>query len=364
MPLLVSYDPLMVVASVLVAVLASFTGLKLASGLRYLDTPRRKTQIVKAAIALGGGIWSMHFVGMLAVQLPVEINYDALFTLGSILIAILFTGMSFYFMHFGERTISKTISAGTLTGLGIASMHYVGMAAIKGNCIVTFSSTGIILSITIAIVSSTGAFALAYSKRTLLQLALGSVVLGIAISSMHYSAMLYTGFMPVKDIVEIATPVLSDGLLALVVALAAFLICGLFLLTAFPFENAGAEEPNAAPDTASSDQNRLKLPYELNKTTYFLDVDNIYSIKAEGHYSLLYDGTDSHFCPWPISKIESMLEEGSFLRTHRSYLVNLRHANAFQKDKDKGYIGLPDRQETFVPVSRSHVAQVRKALGI
>ena len=63
MPLLVSYDPLMVVASVLVAVLASFTGLKLASGLRNLDTPQRKTQIVKAAIALGGGIWSMHFVG-------------------------------------------------------------------------------------------------------------------------------------------------------------------------------------------------------------------------------------------------------------------------------------------------------------
>ena len=65
--MLVTYDPLMVGASVLVAILAAFTGLRLASGLRFLDTAQRKVQIVKAAIALGGGIWSMHFVGMLAV---------------------------------------------------------------------------------------------------------------------------------------------------------------------------------------------------------------------------------------------------------------------------------------------------------
>jgi NO-binding membrane sensor protein with MHYT domain len=357
-----------------VAILASFTGLRLASGLRYLDTPRRKSQIVKAAIALGGGIWSMHFVGMLAVQLPVSINYDALYTLGSVLIAILFTGLSFYLIHFGVRNYLRIIGAGVLTGLGIVAMHYVGMAAIKGNCIVTYSPTGIALSTTISVLSSIGAFTLAYRKRTLLQLVLGGVVLGVTISGMHYSAMIYTRFLPVQDLIEIAAPLISDGYLALFVAVAAFLICGLFLLTTFPSEDIWALEGHPSSSDQALEEAEIeaangsvqqtdRLPYELNKTTYFMDVDKIYSIKAEGHYSVLFDGEDSHFCPWPISRIEAALEGKKFLRTHRSHIVNLRHANAFQKDKDKVFLVLPGLPETVVPVSRSNVAQVRKALG-
>ena len=87
--LTVTYDPAMVAASLMIAIMASFTGLRLASGLSRLSLAVRKQEIAKAAIALGGGIWSMHFVGMLAVQLPVRIFYDALPTLGSVLVAIL-----------------------------------------------------------------------------------------------------------------------------------------------------------------------------------------------------------------------------------------------------------------------------------
>ena len=282
--MLVTYDPLMVTASILVAILASFTGLRLASGLRFLDTPRRKSQIVKAAIALGGGIWSMHFVGMLAVQLPVSINYDALYTLGSVLIAILFTGLSFYLIHFGVRSYARIIGAGVLTGLGIVCMHYVGMAAIKGNCIVSYAPAGIALSTTISVLSSIGAFTLAYRKRTLLQLVLGGVVLGITISGKHYSAMIYTRFLPVQDLIEIAAPLISDDYLALFVAVAAFLICGLFLITAFPLENIWALEGRATSSDYDVEEAAIeetdgplpqtdRLPYELNKTTYFMNVD-------------------------------------------------------------------------------------------
>ena len=70
----VAYDPLMVAASVIVAVMASFTGLRLATGLRGLDEGRRNIQIAKAAFALGGGIWSMHFIAMLALRLPIAIG--------------------------------------------------------------------------------------------------------------------------------------------------------------------------------------------------------------------------------------------------------------------------------------------------
>ena len=125
--LVVSYDWVLVVASVLVAILASFTGLRLASGLRNLAPAERKPQIAKAAVALGGGIWSMHFIGMLAVRLPVAIEYDALATLGSALVAILITGIGLGLLHFGERTERRIVYAGVAMGLGIVLMHYIGM---------------------------------------------------------------------------------------------------------------------------------------------------------------------------------------------------------------------------------------------
>ena len=77
----VTYDPTLVIASILVAIMASFTGLRLTAGIGEQDPRERRVTIAKAAVALGSGIWSMHFVGMLAVSLPVVIVYDALPTL-------------------------------------------------------------------------------------------------------------------------------------------------------------------------------------------------------------------------------------------------------------------------------------------
>ena len=107
----VHYNPLLVIAAVLVAVMASFTGLRLASGLSQLAPTRRKGQITMAAVALGGGIWSTHFVAMLALRLPVPVFYDALTTLASALIAILLTGAALLLLHFGQRTTRRMVAA-------------------------------------------------------------------------------------------------------------------------------------------------------------------------------------------------------------------------------------------------------------
>ncbi len=382
--MLVTYDPLLVLASIVVAVMASFTGLWLASGLRALEPGRRRIQIAKAAFALGGGIWSMHFVAMLALRLPIVIEYDALYTLGSVLIAILITGLGLSLMFVGERNSTRTVVAGALTGLGIVSMHYVGMSAISGNCIVSYDPTGFFLSTAIAILFSICALRLAYGRRTLLQLSLGAAVLGVTISSMHYSAMAYTRFAEATVVDPIAAPVIPDGYLALIVAVAAFLVCGLFLLTALPLDaarpprvassSAEATEPSAAAEidavagregsatTASAEQARL--PYEQHSTTYFIDAERIQAIKAEGHYTWLYDGTETYFCPWSISRVETHLVGHSFVRTHRSFLVNVHHARAFQRKKDKAYLMVPALAETLVPVSRFHLPGVRRALGL
>ncbi len=371
----VTYDPVLVLASMFVGIMASFTGLRLLMGLRSRDEFAKKVQIAKAAVALGGGIWSMHFVAMLAISLPVVILYDALYTLGSALIAILITGLGMALMHFGERTFQKTAAAGTLIGLGIASMHYVGMEAIGGNCVVTYSPFGFIIPIGIAILASFCALQLAYRNRTLLQLALGSVLLGITISGMHYSAMAFTGFVIIEGAAPLTQPFLPDAYLALFVALAAFLICGMFLLTALPLKHGefGALETDRAPagvaanDDASATAEKaapIRVPYELNQRTYFLNADAIRAVKAEGHYTRILDGENSHFCPWSISRLEDHLAGLDFVRTHRSFLLNLSHAESFKRQKDTALVVLRGAPEIEVPVSRSHVGEVRKALGL
>ncbi len=167
--LIVTYDPWLVAASVVIAIMASFTGLRLASGLKALAGGRRRLQIAKAAFALGGGIWSMHFVAMLAVRLPIALGYDALYTLGSVLIAILITGVGLGLMFVDERTLARTVGAGTLTGLGIVSMHYVGMAAVSGYCSVSYAPVGFVLSSGIAILFSICALGLVSGRHTLAQ---------------------------------------------------------------------------------------------------------------------------------------------------------------------------------------------------
>jgi diguanylate cyclase len=386
--MLFSYDPMLVVASVLVAIMASFTGLRLAGDLSALHVAARRVRIAEAACALGGGIWSMHFVAMLALRLPVSISYDALDTLVSVLVSILITGLGLSFVHMGERKLWRTSVSGTLIGLGIVTMHYIGMRAIGGNCVVEYGRAGIVLSSGIAILSSIAVVQIAYRRRTVLQLALAAVLLGITISSMHYMAMVFTRFVPVSELAGLAQPMIRDGYLALIVALAAFVVCGLFLLTALPLPSLGwvaapagaamstafsPPEPQTAPEprtlqrTAPREADgleRLRLPYEQGGLTCFVEANRVTAIQAEGHYTRLYEGQESHFCPWSISKVEETVAGRSFMRTHRSFLVNMEHARAFQRKHDKAFLVVPGPEDNLVPVSRGHVPEVRKALGL
>jgi NO-binding membrane sensor protein with MHYT domain len=386
----VAYDPLLVLASVLVAIMAAFTGLRLTNGLAVLSPAERKRSIAEAAVALGGGIWSMHFVGMLAVSFPIAIGYAALPTLGSVLIAILVTGLGLLILHFGARTQMRTIAAGVLTGLGIVSMHYLGMSAISGNCIVSYDPTGVLLATAIAIASSILALELAYRRRTLVATAIGATVLGLAISGMHYTAMLFTTFTTPGEVAFIAMPALSTSVLALIVAASAFVICGLFLLMAIPLESesalagpgvalaqrlSGDQSGPARPAALSRAFNGAgrgesggaapgRIPYERENAIRFLQVDQISAIRADGHYTMVMRNGSEFFCPWSISQVEQVIKSPPFVRTHRSYLVNLEHVTGFKREGDKAYCLVSEDAKTRIPVSRSHIADIQKALGL
>ena len=369
MSMLASHSPLLVAASILVAILASFTGLRIASGLRALQPPARKREIAKAAIALGGGIWAMHFIAMLSMRISGELTYAALPTLGSVLVAILITGVGLLILHCGERTTRKIGLAGVLMGLGIVSMHYLGMSAIGGKT-VTYETAGFFISSGIAISSSVCALWLAYKRRTLRQIAIGSVLLGITISAMHYTAMAYTNFVGAPTAALVGDPILSSGMLALLVAVVAFLICGFFLLTAIPMDSAESRADtavagNQVSEAAETPAGSPRLPYQRNNAVHFIAVEDIAAVQADGHYTRLYNGKEELFCPWAISRVEETLKgRNGFLRTHRSYLVNIRHVKGFQRNGDTAVCLIGDGRADGIPVSRSRIGEVREALRL
>ncbi len=384
----VHYSPFLVSASVLVAIMAAFTCLRLTSGLRNLSFSRRKVRIAQASIALGGGIWSMHFIGMLAVTLPFIVNYDPLLTISSALIAILITGCGLLLLHFGARTNARIAMSGTLTGIGIASMHYTGMAAISANCIVTYRPLGIALSVLISIAASTFAMWLAYSNRSVLRTAIGAIVLGLSISAMHYVGMLNTTFAQAANFVAQPIPAIDPQVLAISVSLSAFVICGLFLLLAVPMEDTSTKKedvektadpdplapptrPNIkAPGLALSRAGNLappaknSIPYEKEGTVRFMNAERILTIESDGHYTTIRTDEDALFCPWSLSKVEKSQPADQFLKTHRRFLVNPAHINGLRKVGDQLFCYVGKVTELEVPVSRSRAKDLRSLLGV
>ncbi|MDJ0934402.1 MAG: MHYT domain-containing protein [Kiloniellales bacterium] len=369
-----TYDPLLILLSVVIAILGAYAGLRLARGLLRQGGTLRKALLSAAAVTIGGGIWSMHFVGMLALELPVAINYDVLLTLISALVSILVTGIGLSIASYGEASARRLAAAGIFMGLGISSMHYIGMAAVRANCVISYSYGLVATSVLVGIAAATLALWLAFNLKGPWQTFAAAVVMGLAISGMHYTAMAAATFLPVEVLIEYAAPALSPYLMAIVVALAAFLIFGLALLIALPDQgrpeagSAAAGEPaEAEPPAAPEDlrpERLTRLPVERNKTTLLLDLEQIVSIQAEAHYTRVSDGAETYFCSFSLSELEARLDPAVFLRVHRSHIINLKHARAFEKHREQALVRLGGDDGASVPVSRRNVPRLREALGL
>lgn len=374
-----THNPWLVAASLAVALMAGFTGLSLTSGLRDKSLEQRKISIAMAAIALGGGIWSMHFVAMLGLQLPVLFYYDAVITLISALIAILIVGCSLLLLHFRPRTPTTLTLAGGIIGIGIVAMHYTGMAGLQ-MCRAVYTPLGVALAVGGSLLFSIGAVWLAYGKRTQRNLLLGTLGFGLAVFCVHFVAILGSRFA-VNPLVRDVGPLIGNEVMAIGVVLSSFVLCGAFLLTGVTFL-APTEAPVAEPQPASpavppkampvpesiTPEPPLprQIPYEQNGRTRFLSAAAVGAIRAEGHYTCLYTRDAKLFCAWSITEAESRLKGGdSFIRAHRSYLINPAHVTRFERLKDSGVVyfdSFPPLEKA--PVSRSKLKPVRAALGL
>jgi NO-binding membrane sensor protein with MHYT domain len=374
--MIVTYDPLLVLLSFVIATLGSYTGLRLARRLVLERGPVRKVFLSGAAVTIGGGIWSMHFIAMLAAGMPVPISYDILLTLISALVAILVTGLGLFIASYGVLTARKLAAAGLLMGLGISIMHYVGMAAVRGNVDMTYSGGLVALSVVIGIGASTLALWLAFNKLGPWQMVGAAVVMALAISGMHYTGMAAMTLSPAAVLVDYAAPSLSPYLLAVVVAITAFLIFGFTLLVALPDRppsSADREEEDQENTPASTAADRstdaaatplTRLPVQKNKATIFLDLEDVVSIQAEAHYTRVHDGTEAYFCSLSVSELEEKLDRAVFLRVHRSHIVNLHHAKSLERRNEQAVIRLDGTAAPSVPVSRRNVSRLRTALGL
>ncbi len=184
----------LVLVSVLVAILASYTALTLALRIRVASRQSAPAWLIGGGVAMGIGIWCMHFVGMLALTLPIEIAYNFGLTLLSMIIAI---AVSTFALHIASRTqVGRTafVSAGFAMGIGICAMHYVGMVAIEIRPPIRYDPLWVVISFAIAIAASLAALGVAFSgprqsgwRRY--HRAFGAVGMGLAIAGMHYAGM-------------------------------------------------------------------------------------------------------------------------------------------------------------------------------
>jgi diguanylate cyclase len=223
----ISYDPTLVMLSILVAITGALTGLTMTAG--YSASARRGNfGLLKGAVVIGGSIWSMHFIAMLAVKLPVPINYDFIQTMISLYIAMIGTGLGLWIVAKRKLWFLSVPVGGLLMGGAIAGMHYMGMNAIRG-CGLGYSMPGVYLSIGVAIVAASIALWFALRKRGAGETLVGGLLLGLTIPSMHYIGMVATSFGYVPVEAETVAPMLSQQHLAFIIASATFVICGVFL---------------------------------------------------------------------------------------------------------------------------------------
>ncbi len=189
------YNPWLVIASVLIAMLASYTALDMAE--RVTESEGQSSRwwwFAGGSIAMGIGIWSMHFVGMLAFSLPVPMAYDPWITALSLAFAIALSAFAIWRVCFAAMTVVRLAGGAVLMGSGVCAMHYTGMAAMRMNPPIQYDPALFAASVAIAVAASGAALWIAFrlrknGKYVWLMRSGAAVVMGLAIAGMHYTGM-------------------------------------------------------------------------------------------------------------------------------------------------------------------------------
>jgi PAS domain S-box-containing protein len=225
----VTYETWLVLLSIVMAIQGAYVGLSLAVQIGAAAGMRRRLLLAGAAFSLATAIWTMHFVGMLAARMPFPVDYLVFPTLLSFLVCVVVVGAAVYAVSSGPFTLLRLTLSACLMGGGIFAMHYIGMSALSASAYMIHDRYYVAASMAIAIAASGLALWLATGRGGRPPLILSAIVLGVAVSGMHYTAMAGLTLLPHPGAAASA-PALSTDLLAIIVATVAFCVSGIFLL--------------------------------------------------------------------------------------------------------------------------------------
>jgi len=381
----------LIALSIIVAIQASYVGLNLALRIPGAFALNRRLLIAASAMTLAVGIWGMHFIGMLSMGMAAEVDYLVLPTLLSFLVCVLVTGMAIFLASL--RSPHLLAIAAAVMGVGITTMHYVGMIALHSSARLSYDPVYVVVSFVIAVTASGMALWLAFSADRRPPLFLCATFLGCAVSGMHYTAMEGTSFDYALASPLTSPSFISSDTLAVIVSIVAFAVSGIFMLTLVPkrvglnpdepghrneddsadeFSETGPDPDSGIPDNSTAAAKApgqaeslsiVLLPIEKNGNRFHIAASEVVSVHANAHYTYVFNGRDDLFCSLSISEIYERLPKPPFYRTHRSYIVNLDRVGRVKKSGDAAIAELESPVRRTVPISRARVADLRQELA-
>lgn len=247
-----THDSGLVALSIAIAVLGAFTGLIVTSGLRKAGRRGTLLQIGLGGLSIGGGIWAMQVIGVLAVIGPVETGYSLPIAVAAALIAVLFASAALTVMArgmFGRYTLAASV---VFLGSGLETMQMLGIGGLRGAFTIELWWPAIAVSTIIAFQVAFLTLWFAFRNRGLLETAVAAVALGLAAASMHFAGMQAISFLPTgSPLVPVAAGA-AQGQLAFMVALGAYAVCGLsiFAFTILTFRRGALRNGRGLPARA------------------------------------------------------------------------------------------------------------------
>src|SRR4030081_1560426 len=231
-----SYNYALVALSVLIAMFASYAALDLAGRVTAASGWTRAVWLLGGAGAMGTGIWSMHYIGMLAFILPIPVAYHWPTVLLSLLAAIFASVVALGVVSRQKMGAFRALTGSVLMGAGIASMHYIGMAAMRLSAMCRFSSPLVVLSVVFAVLISLAALWITFHLRDEKagigwRKVAGAVVMGAAIPVMHYTGMAAASFTPAGMPVDLSRALSPSTLGTDGIAAVTLIVLALALLT-------------------------------------------------------------------------------------------------------------------------------------
>ena len=314
-----SYDSLQVALSVLIAIAASYAALSLAGRVTVTRKGARAVWLAGGATSMGSGIWAMHFVGMLAFHLPIAVAYDTPTILVALFLAIVASATALYVVSRSRMGIRYALISGGILGCGVAALHFLGMMAMRMAAAYTLNAGVVAASVLLGIAFAVGGMWLGYyfreePKRTAWKRLGAGLLMGTAISAMHYTAMASARFTSATPPLHLEHTVTVSTLGTLGIASVILVLLGATILSCHVdrrFDAQGIELAVAEAKMEFAQSARLTVMGELTASIAHEIKQPLAAIVTNGNYCLRQLATATPNLREVRQAIQDIVEDGN-----------------------------------------------------